>query len=160
VDIVNIAAALWRDPTLRQNMVDQAQKYPLTATSDGKPISNPDQAAAAIRDLNTKLSQDLRLPIGWQTETYVLQGKETCTLLPQGPSDLFGILYGADCMQIESAVPNMGLFGKLLGLIITAVAVSQGAPFWFDLLSKLVNLRGSGAVPATSQEEEQKNNET
>ena len=36
---------------------------------------------------------------------------------------------------------------KLLGYIITALAISFGAPFWFDLLSKLMQLRGSGKKP-------------
>lgn len=33
---------------------------------------------------------------------------------------------------------------KLLGFLITAFAISLGAPFWFDALNKLVNLRASG----------------
>ena len=33
---------------------------------------------------------------------------------------------------------------KVLGWIVTALAVSLGAPFWFDLLKRLVNIRGSG----------------
>jgi len=127
--------------------VGQAQKYQLTSTIDGKPISNPDEAATAIRDLNTKLSQDLRLPIGWQTEVHALQNNETCTLLVQQSNEIFGIRNGAECIQIENTVPDMGLFGKLLGLIITAIAVSQGAPFWFDLLQKLVNIRLAGKKP-------------
>ncbi|HEX2955989.1 MAG TPA: hypothetical protein VHO70_04130 [Chitinispirillaceae bacterium] len=36
---------------------------------------------------------------------------------------------------------------SLLGWIITALAISLGAPFWFDLLSKLVQLRGTGTKP-------------
>ncbi len=32
----------------------------------------------------------------------------------------------------------------LLGWLITALAVTLGAPFWFDLLGKLVKLRGTG----------------
>lgn len=36
---------------------------------------------------------------------------------------------------------------KVLGWIVTALAVSLGAPFWFDLLRKLVNIRGSGRKP-------------
>lgn len=36
---------------------------------------------------------------------------------------------------------------KFLGWIVTALAVSLGAPFWFDLLKKLVNIRGSGRKP-------------
>lgn len=38
---------------------------------------------------------------------------------------------------------------KVLGWIVTALAVSLGAPFWFDLLQKLVNIRGSGEKPKT-----------
>jgi hypothetical protein len=36
---------------------------------------------------------------------------------------------------------------KLLGCLMTALAVSLGAPFWFDLLGRLVNLRATGAKP-------------
>lgn len=36
---------------------------------------------------------------------------------------------------------------KVLGWIVTALAVSLGAPFWFDLLRKLVNMRASGKKP-------------
>lgn len=36
---------------------------------------------------------------------------------------------------------------KVLGWIVTALAISLGAPFWFDLLRKLVNIRGSGKKP-------------
>jgi hypothetical protein len=36
---------------------------------------------------------------------------------------------------------------KILGLLLTAAALSLGAPFWFDLLSKVARLRQSGAPP-------------
>ena len=36
---------------------------------------------------------------------------------------------------------------KLMGWIVTALAISLVAPFWFDLLRKLVNLRSSGNKP-------------
>jgi hypothetical protein len=34
-----------------------------------------------------------------------------------------------------------------LGWLITAFAVSMGAPFWFDLLNKFINVRASGKAP-------------
>lgn len=37
---------------------------------------------------------------------------------------------------------------KILGWIVTALAISLGAPFWFDLLQSLVNVRGSGNKPS------------
>jgi hypothetical protein len=42
---------------------------------------------------------------------------------------------------------------KIGGLLLTAFAVSMGAPFWFDVLSKLSNLRSSGNKPITMAEE-------
>jgi hypothetical protein len=41
---------------------------------------------------------------------------------------------------------------RLLGWFLTIVAVSLGAPFWFDLLNKVVNLRNAGEKPKTAQE--------
>ena len=42
--------------------------------------------------------------------------------------------------------------GKILGLLVTGFAVSLGAPFWFDLLNKVSNLRGAGpAAPGAEQ---------
>jgi hypothetical protein len=38
---------------------------------------------------------------------------------------------------------------KFLGWLITAFAVSQGAPFWFDLMNRFINLRGSGPKPGS-----------
>lgn len=49
----------------------------------------------------------------------------------------------------EGFLLNLGRFMLLLaGWTITAGAVSFGAPFWFDLLAKLVPLRSSGGKPA------------
>lgn len=41
----------------------------------------------------------------------------------------------------------VALLVKLVGLILTSLAVSLGAPFWFDLLSKFMNVRGTGQPP-------------
>lgn len=41
-------------------------------------------------------------------------------------------------------------FWKIVGWLISAAVLAIGAPFWFDLLSKLVNLRKTGIKPAES----------
>jgi len=49
-----------------------------------------------------------------------------------------------------------GLLNKVLGWLVTAVALSLGAPFWFDVLNKFIKLRASGKRP----EEEERNKES
>ena len=46
-----------------------------------------------------------------------------------------------------------GILKKIGGLLLTVFAVSLGAPFWFDILNKLANLRSSGNKPKSSLEE-------
>lgn len=41
---------------------------------------------------------------------------------------------------------------KVAGLYVTVIAVSFGAPFWFDLLNKVSNMRSAGQVPLTELE--------
>jgi len=41
---------------------------------------------------------------------------------------------------------------KLFGLVFTTLAVSLGAPFWFDLLNKFIRVRSSGGTPAPQRE--------
>ena len=44
----------------------------------------------------------------------------------------------------------LGWLKKILGLLLTALAVSLGAPFWFNILKEVGSLRSSGPVPATT----------
>ncbi|MGH3032135.1 MAG: hypothetical protein ACRDNE_15495 [Gaiellaceae bacterium] len=39
---------------------------------------------------------------------------------------------------------------KALGLLLTAAALTLGAPFWFDTLSKIARIRSAGAPPPAS----------
>jgi hypothetical protein len=50
---------------------------------------------------------------------------------------------------LSSREPGRWL-SKLAGLLLTALAASLGAPFWFDLVNKLVNVRSTGNVPPRS----------
>jgi hypothetical protein len=40
-----------------------------------------------------------------------------------------------------------GILGWIFGCLVTAAAVSLGAPFWFSALQKIADLRGAGARP-------------
>lgn len=43
------------------------------------------------------------------------------------------------------------LGAKVPGLLVTTLAVSLGAPFWFDVLQKFTNVRATGARPSQEQ---------
>ena len=42
-------------------------------------------------------------------------------------------------------------FFSIPGWLLTALAESLGAPFWFDLLGKFLNIRGAGTRPEKSK---------
>ncbi len=43
--------------------------------------------------------------------------------------------------------PVAWTFRKALGILVAALAASLGAPFWFDVMSKFINLRSAGLKP-------------
>jgi hypothetical protein len=46
----------------------------------------------------------------------------------------------------------LGGLKVLGGWLISAIAISMGAPFWFNLLNKVVNVRNSGKPPASTSQ--------
>tara|TARA_Y100000782_G_scaffold114727_1_gene152147 strand:- start:4488 stop:5699 length:1212 start_codon:yes stop_codon:yes gene_type:complete len=70
-----------------------------------------------------------------QTLPYINIGKYVCF----GKSPESG-------KMVDFNATKFFLYYQLWGYIITALAISLGAPFWFDLLNKLMQLRGN--VPA------------
>lgn len=42
---------------------------------------------------------------------------------------------------------------RILGWIISGLAISMGAPFWFELLSKFINVRNTGPKPTSSTQD-------
>jgi hypothetical protein len=50
-------------------------------------------------------------------------------------------------MHKKATFANVVIY--LLGIAITAGSLSFGAPFWFDLLVKFVNIRRAGSKPST-----------
>jgi hypothetical protein len=44
-----------------------------------------------------------------------------------------------------------GWLVKILGMLIAGLAAAQGAPFWFDILKKFINVRGTGTNPVEAK---------
>src|SRR6266508_1095891 len=100
------------------------------------------------------LKMRLSLPVGWVINDS--KGKAisdaNCQLFP-GINQAFGIpVIGTNkCVAPPQANNQNNILLKLAGIFITALAARQGAPFWFDILKRVVNLRGTGANPAEKE---------
>ncbi len=72
----------------------------------------------------------------------------------------------ADVARLKGAVPKnlpLGWDGtviigwkKIFGWLATILAICMGAPFWFDLLNKIANLRGAGPKPVVADDPNKK----
>ena len=97
-------------------------------------------------------------------ESYV-QTQEETLVRPVDPSfeESLSALQGLVDTEINNIRSPLGLgwdhmdfstysiydwLAKILGYTVTALAISLGAPFWFDLLRKMVNIRSSGNKPS------------
>jgi len=148
VDSVNVATSLWREPTLRQAIIAEAQSYPPPAASQAGSTPDPLQNIPAMK---TQL-QALNIPFGWTIAPLNTSGGQ-CTLVPIKAGQVWGISSRdssgkVNCEGIVNLPVDLnGWLAKVLGMLLTGAAAAQGAPFWFDILKKLVNVRGTGAKP-------------
>jgi hypothetical protein len=53
----------------------------------------------------------------------------------------------------ENIQTQGGWLRVAFGWIITAIALSMGAPFWFDLLSRIMNVRNTAKISEKSESE-------
>jgi hypothetical protein len=138
VDSVQIATQLWKAPTARQLLVAQATQT---------------QSATAILSSPIQLQDEynsLTIPVGWSTAPAADPSK--CGWTP-GKNVQPAFIIHNQCnllVNLPAMDDTWGWIGKLLGIVISGAAAAQGSPFWFDILKKLVNIRGSGGPPAVA----------
>ncbi len=154
-DTLALTQTLWREPVVRQALVAQAQAFAQESEDGLRPMTSDELAALQLQFTN------LNVPIGWvgtplpadsSGGVLMMDGSQKrCTLLPNSPIDYYGLKVGNKCYPIVNApAPNdpTGILLKLFGLLVSGVAAAQGAPFWFDILKKTINIRTSGANPS------------
>jgi hypothetical protein len=126
-DTLRIARELWQNTTLREQVAAVAQTYHDTQGAPKDAAAAPDPAQLKIlADSVVKQSHvllNLGLPMGWPDPALSVPPTATKQAKEQR------------CVAI---------WVRVLGWLITALAVSLGAAFWFDVLSKALQLRGSG----------------
>jgi hypothetical protein len=161
IDTLSIATTLWKEPTLRQSVVAYAEKLqpPPASTLDLSQAATPAPAVSSTAALTSTqaippaetvdyLNQylvGLQLPVGgWTTETSKIE-QASCAGIQNQPTWAWYIWWNNACQvwtlkDLQSGWS--GLLAKLAGWAITALAAAQGAPFWFDILTNLLQLSG------------------
>lgn len=135
IDSVEIVDQLYKSDATREAVVAAATK---AADSYNK---NPDAAKALAQKGETAYSQatsalkDLHLPVGWD--------KAQLSFFPPADGDyLRHVVF------------------PWIGWILTAIAASLGAPFWFDVLNKVMVIRSTVKPHEKSPEESSEDRQT
>ncbi len=132
-DTINIATQLSYDASMRQALVAAAQEYAKTPTSTSLQTNPTSQTGFAL----------------------VAQGCDTpeCRVdAALGQIESLGLPIGWKTSELPSTSGDW--LTRILGWIITAFAISLGAPFWFDLLNKIVMIR-SAVKPESDKAKEE-----
>jgi len=126
VDSLRIASALYRDDALRAAAVKQAE-----SVADKYDAGDPNSAKALGCDAPAAATAAARA--------------EAVASCAKGRVDAIGYPIGWDKQQFE--------WNALAGWVLTALALSLGAPFWFDLLNKMMIIRSTVKPHEKSPEE-------
>ena len=167
VDTLKIVDKLEKDPKLRQQIVQQAdafvQDHPNLDTDlmqqeieYKKAVMRTMQIDSSLKksDKGTVLEDSLKLV------KYRLLKERKDTLLNRSEkiikNDIKNVNHSLGLgWEAYDSSSFLNIFYSLIGWMVTALALSLGAPFWFDLLNRLMKLRGSVTTP-TSDDREKK----
>lgn len=162
-DSISLANLFWNDPTLRAATVAAATEHvKKNKEGSGTGSSGPAQGTAESGDSTTKKDpfKDLNevkselaqadIPLGWCWKS--ANSEKKCFPVFAGAADNSAVDSKRTDPRMVMCSRNstdivLWWFWKIIGLTVTGLAISQGAPFWFDLLQKAVNLRLAGDAP-------------
>jgi hypothetical protein len=147
-DAFHIVSRLSSDESLRKVIAEQAVQV---ETRRDASLSLKQQLQEVKVQTDTAL-KDLTIPVGWREANLTRQFQ--CDRREENPEDL-----GKACLNSAAMNPMVAFaglvikeplrFGKMvLGWLISGLAISMGAPFWFEVLGKFINVRNSGSRPA------------
>jgi hypothetical protein len=96
---------------------------------------------SALEKASSQIDQiaSLGLPIGWKKDQAPLSWRHKPKY---APSNYF---------EQHKTFTFWNVISYIIGIIATAISLSFGAPFWFDMLLKAINIRRAGKRPSTDQ---------
>lgn len=130
VDSINIANRLSLEPVIRQQVSQDIQIILSDSESWQNYINCLSQNSLDKNDCETIVSRDfikiaqeklLALPLGWSSANLAYQ-------------------FGGE-------ISGLTILRVIGGWLLTAIAISMGSSFWFDLLNRLIDVRNTGNKP-------------
>ncbi len=116
-DTFHMVNRLSKDSAIRHTIISNA----------GQVLQQDSQSVVNFEDLKNQTDQvltDIALPLGWTNTNYQQQ-----------------------IVSKQESFPFFKYLSMFFGWIISGIAIAMGAPFWFDILKKIVNVRNSGKSP-------------
>ena len=131
-DTVAIIKKLSTDRALRESLVNAAQDYSKADAAGGSSPASAEAESAAAKYRATKQQlESLGLPLGWEVQGEQWPGRN--------------VYYWGNRVLLHGT-----------GWLLTVLAISLGAPFWFDLLNKFIVIRSAVKPHEKSPEEKSK----
>ena len=148
IDAIKISQTLWTDIALRQALVEAASSTDVAGlmtqeSAKQKPVPAGDAAIAAQLNEQAPVEGSMNDVQQSAKTAGVLVEQIKGLHLPIGWKQSDGQWAFAEFGFMEWLV-------KIMGILITTFAGSLGAPFWFQLLNKIVDLRAAGKQPQKS----------
>ncbi len=143
IDTLAIANALYASPEVRLKLVELAgNQSAAAAPGEPSPVAGSNETAGDSNgddDVTSTTVKEAVAKTRVATEAVTASNAELKAL---------GLPLGWSGQPIPS---GWGWLEKLIGILVSGFAVSLGAPFWFDVLKKFMNVRSSAAPTATEQ---------
>ncbi len=131
-DTLHIVDRLAKDQVLRES-VNRSVDQIVTKSVDSKGELTP-ETKAKIKTISDQIS----LPIGWSKDN----------IYPRESIEIFGFLY-----------INPWIL-RVFGWVISGIAISMGASFWYDLLGKFIDIKNVGKkAPSSSSDNSNSSNQ-
>jgi hypothetical protein len=144
-DAITISNSLSHDKALRDSLVVSAQKYAEADAANSKPNALPSPSPPAAQSVMDECKKNNNTEGACGKACLNNVNSPECKLAVQMANiKSLGLPIGWDWNDPE-LVPGTvgGGLLKLFGWLITAFAISLGAPFWFDLLNKFMVIRST-----------------